>query len=79
MRKIDAGQGCVAPNDETIRSGTYPLARPVYIYPTRKALERPEVKAFVEFYLKNAPELVPEVGYTPLPQEMYEESLQKIQ
>jgi len=76
---VDGGQGCVEPTGETIQNGTYPLARPVYIYPTRKALERPEVRAFVEFYLKNAPVLVPEVGFTPLTQEMYDEILKKIQ
>ncbi|MCG0238751.1 MAG: PstS family phosphate ABC transporter substrate-binding protein [Firmicutes bacterium] len=76
---VDGGQGCVEPTDETIQNGTYPLARPVYIYPTRKALERPEVRAFVEFYLKYAPVLVPAVGYTPLPQEKYDEILKKIQ
>jgi phosphate transport system substrate-binding protein len=38
----------------------------------RKAAERPEVKAFVEFYLKNAHELAADVKYLPLPEKAYE-------
>jgi len=65
---IDNGKGPVAPSMETVRDGTYaPLARPVFVYVARKAADRPEVAAFVDFYLENAPELVKEVGYVPLP------------
>ncbi|MGB3294830.1 MAG: PstS family phosphate ABC transporter substrate-binding protein [Phormidesmis sp.] len=53
-----------------------PLARPIFIYVNTEALDsRPEVKAFVEFYLDNAEEIVPTVGYVPLTSETYEESL----
>ena len=48
---------------------TAPIARcraPVFIYPKVKALDRPEVKAFVDFYLDKGPALVREVGYIPL-------------
>ena len=49
-------------------NGTYqPLARPIFIYVNAKAYERPEVKQFVEFYMKNAERLVQEVKYVPLP------------
>ena len=52
------------PSPETIRDGTYqPLSRPVFIYVSTKAAERPEVQKFVEFYLKEAETLVREVGY----------------
>jgi len=34
-------------------------------------MERPEVKEFVEFYLKNAPALVKQVKYIPLPDRAY--------
>lgn len=67
--KIDNGNGCVEPSAATVEGGTYqPLARPIFIYVNKSALERGEVKAFVDFYL--APEnneLVTEVGYIPLP------------
>lgn len=64
---IDNGNGCVAPSRETIENGTYaPLSRAMFIYVRRDALERPEVAAFVDFYLTNATALVPETGYVPL-------------
>lgn len=76
---VDDGDGCVAPTRETIENGRYqPLSRPMFIYVRRDALERPEVAGFVEFYLNNAPELVPEVGYVPLEAERYGESLRSI-
>ena len=75
---IDNGSGPVAPSDETINNGTYaPLSRPIFIYPSVQASERPEVAAFVEFYLKNAPELVGEIGYVPLPKKVYELALER--
>lgn len=76
---IDAGDGCVLPSDETVESEAYrPLSRPMYIYVRKDALRRPEVEAFVEFYLENAPTLVSEVGYTPLAIERYEEELERL-
>lgn len=70
---IDGGQGPVLPSPETVENGAYqPLARPIFIYVSKRAARRPEVKAFVEFYLKNAPTLVKEVKYVPLPQEAYD-------
>jgi len=77
---IKAGEGDpVAPSDETIKNGTYkPLSRPVFIYVSNKAMERPEVKAFVQFYMDNAAQFVHEAGYTPLPDEKYAEEKAKI-
>ena len=66
--EVDGGKGCVAPTAENINSGKYsPLSRPLFIYVSKKALARPEVKAFVEFYLSKDEKLVKEVGYVPLP------------
>jgi phosphate transport system permease protein len=65
---IDNGQGCVLPTPETVASGEYaPLARPVFIYVRRDALQRPEVAEFVRFYNEHAPELAREVGYVAAP------------
>jgi phosphate transport system substrate-binding protein len=51
---VDAGKGCVAPSDSTIQDGSYsPLSRPLFIYPSKSALQKPEVKAFVQYYLDN--------------------------
>ncbi len=69
---IDNGKGAVAPSEKTVLDGTYqPLSRPIYIYVSKKALAKPEVKEFAEFYLKNAPKLVKEVKYVPLPEKVY--------
>jgi phosphate transport system substrate-binding protein len=51
---VDAGSGCVKPSKETISSGEYkPLSRPLFMYPSQKALQRPEVKAFMDYVVEN--------------------------
>jgi phosphate transport system substrate-binding protein len=51
---IDAGSGCVAPSMESIASGDYkPLSRPLFMYPSDKALKKPEVKAFMDYVVDN--------------------------
>ena len=66
------GKPAVLPSFETVENGTYqPLSRPIFIYVSAKAVEKPEVKEFVEFYLKNAAKLVKEVKYVPLPAKAY--------
>ncbi len=65
--KDDNGKGPIAPSADTVKNGTYqPLSRPIFIYGARRSVERPEVKAFVDYYLNEAPALVREVGYVPL-------------
>lgn len=71
----DNGDGSILPTLETVSTGTYqPLARPIFIYVNRKAADRPEVEAFIRFYLdpENAKTLVREVGYIPLPDAVYQ-------
>jgi phosphate transport system substrate-binding protein len=69
---IDGGKGAVAPSPKTVEDGTYqPLSRPIFIYISKKSLDRPEVREFVEFYLKNASQLVKQVKYISLPQSAY--------
>ena len=61
---IDSGGGCVEPSAANVNNGTYkPLARPLFIYPSTKALLRPEVAAFVRYYLDNVNTFVDETGY----------------
>jgi len=78
---IDPGDGNpVLPSAETVNNGTYtPLSRPIYIYVNKASLDKPEVKEFVEFYLQNAPMLVGEVGYVPLPDEDYQKATERFQ
>ena len=66
------GKPAVKPSEEAVLAGTYnPLARPLFIYVNVKSLEKPEVKNFVEFYLKNVDRLAKEVKYIPLPGDAY--------
>ena len=69
---IDGGKGPVTPSAKTVEDGTYqPLSRPIFIYVSKKSMDKPEVREFVEFYLKNAPALVKQVKYVSLPQSVY--------
>jgi phosphate transport system substrate-binding protein len=69
---IDNGKGAVSPSEKTVLDGTYqPLSRPIYIYVNKKAADKPEVKEFVEFYLKSASNLVKQIKYVPLPEKVY--------
>jgi phosphate transport system substrate-binding protein len=68
-----AGAPAVMPSPESVKDGSYqPLSRPLFIYVNATAAAfKPEVKAFVNYYLENAPTLVKEVKYVPLPAEDY--------
>jgi phosphate transport system substrate-binding protein len=73
---VDEGNGPIEPTEQTVKDGTYsPLSRPIFIYVSNVAAERSEVVEFVNFYLNNAPTLVPDVGYIPLPQAEYQKGL----
>ena len=77
--QIDGGSGCVAPSTETVQDGSYtPLSRPLFIYPSDKALARPEVKAFLDFYVTNYQQIAEEALFVPLTEEQAAEAKQKI-
>jgi phosphate transport system substrate-binding protein len=70
----------VEPSMDAVLKGTYtPLARPIFVYVSAKALERPEVKEFVEYYMKNGGKLAQEVKYVPLPESAYKIALEHVQ
>jgi phosphate transport system substrate-binding protein len=71
-------EGPVEPNMDNVLKAKYnPLARPLFIYVSTKALERPEVVEFVQFYLKHGAELAKEVKYLPLPPKAYKIGLER--
>ncbi len=77
---VDNGKGPVVPSQETINNGTYqPLSRPLFIYVRKDVAERPEVQAFVKFYLTEVKKLLPSVGYVPLPDAAYELGLKRFE
>jgi phosphate transport system substrate-binding protein len=76
---VDAGKGPVIPSAKTVEDGTYqPLSRPIFIYVNIKSAEKPEVREFVEFYMKNAIELVKEVKFFSLPAQAYPTNLEHL-
>ncbi len=66
--EVDAGDGCVAPADETVADESYPISRPLFIYPSTTAIdENPAVAPFVNFYVSDEGlALAAEVGYVAL-------------
>ena len=73
--EVDNGKGCVPPSVETAQDGSYaPLSRPLFIYPSDQALQKPEVKAFIEFYLANVNSVAESLGFVPLTEEQLTES-----
>jgi phosphate transport system substrate-binding protein len=76
---VDGGKGSIIPSIKTVEDGSYqPLSRPIFIYVNIKAAEKPGVKEFVEFYMKNGPALVREVKYFPLPAQTYTTNLEHV-
>ena len=81
---IDSGEGCVEPSAETAQDGSYtPLARPLFIYVADKAYaEKPQVSAFVDYYVENVNQVAEAAQYIPLNDEQageLESSLSKLQ
>jgi phosphate transport system substrate-binding protein len=69
---VDGGKGPVIPSLQTVENGTYqPLSRPLFIYVNTKSAAKPEVKEFIDYYLKNAQKLVKQAKYIPLPTKAY--------
>jgi phosphate transport system substrate-binding protein len=66
------GKPAVAPSEKTVLDGTYqPLSRPIFIYVNAKSMAKPEVKEFVDYYMKEGSRLAREVKYVPLPAKAY--------
>jgi phosphate transport system substrate-binding protein len=77
--QVDGGDGCVTPSKETVQDGTYkPLSRPLFIYPSGKALQRPEVQAFTAFYLENSDSIAEQALFVPLTEEQRAASQEKV-
>lgn len=69
---VDNGKGVVIPSFESVSNSSYtPLSRPVFIYVSKAAAQRPEVKGFVNFYIDKAGSISKDVGYVSLPAELY--------
>ena len=70
----------VEPTMQTVSNNTYrPLSRPLFIYVSEQAARRDKVQDFVRFYLNNAPELVQDIGYVPMPDTAYQNQKNKFE
>lgn len=75
---LDWGEGCIRPSAKSITDGSYPLARPLFIYVANTALTRPEVTAFARFYLTRAVELARSERFVPAPEPALREALGRL-
>jgi phosphate transport system substrate-binding protein len=76
---VDDGEGCVEPDAETVSDGSYaPLGRQLYIYPSGQALQRAEVRGFVELFIANNDEITERALFIPLTPAQREEADAKI-
>ena len=77
--EVDGGDGCTPPSLENAKDGSYPMARPLFIYPSEEALQREEVYEFMKFYLENSEtDTVSEIGYVPSSAELRDDNLAKL-
>ena len=75
----DSGQ-CVEPTSENVQSGSYaPLGRALYIYPSDKALQRPEVLEFIRFYIENQAQITEAATFIPMTEQQVAESEQEVE
>ncbi|MGB0871601.1 MAG: phosphate ABC transporter substrate-binding protein PstS family protein [Solirubrobacterales bacterium] len=78
--EVDGGDGCVAPSTETVQDGTYkPLGRELFIYTSGDALQRPEVKSFLDFYINNQAEIAEQALYVPMTEEQAAASMAAVE
>lgn len=76
---IDGGGGCKAPSTATIQDGSYkPLSRPLFMYPASKSVKKPQVKAFLDFVVKNQDKIAKEAKIVPLTPEQATKSQQDL-
>ena len=73
------GRAPVLPSATSVLDGSYqPLSRPIFIYVNAKAMAKPEVKEFVEYYMREGARLAQEVKYVPLPSVAYKTNLEHL-
>ena len=67
----------IAPTEDTAESGEYPISRPLFIYTTPEIMkEKPQVAAFIYFYVANVSAEILDVGYFPVSEGKARENLE---
>jgi phosphate transport system substrate-binding protein len=76
---VDAGDGPIEPNADTVDAATYPLARPLFMYTDAGIIaEKPQVGDFIAYYLNDVNDVIVDVGYFPAPMEALQEAADHI-
>ncbi|MDP9400113.1 MAG: PstS family phosphate ABC transporter substrate-binding protein [Actinomycetota bacterium] len=79
LAAVNGGDGCVRPSLETIQDGSYaPLARPLYMYPSQQAMQRPEVRAFMRFVAENQQAIAEAAKVVPMTAEQAQAAQSKL-
>jgi len=65
--QVDGGGGCVEPTTATVQDGSYkPLSRPLFIYPSKQALQNEATAEFVKFYVDNYEDIAKQAQFVPM-------------
>ncbi|MCO4095568.1 PstS family phosphate ABC transporter substrate-binding protein [Macrococcoides canis] len=79
IQKEGEGEGVEA-TEESVKDGSYPLSRPLYIYAKNESLKSNEAfKTFMKYALENAKDASKESGYVPLEDKEYEEAVKTLE
>jgi phosphate transport system substrate-binding protein len=70
----ESADKCVKPSADSIQDASYYLARPLFMYPSKKALERPEAQAFLKFTVDNYQQIAEASKIVPMTDEQASES-----
>ena len=74
----ESADKCVKPSSDTIQDASYYLSRPLFMYPSDKALERPEVAAFMKFVVENQKTIAEAAKIVPMTDEQASESTSEV-
>lgn len=75
LLSVDSDNGAIRPSTQTISDKTYPLWRRLFIYIRKSSMQEEQTREFVEFYLRHASQVVTDVGYVPVEDDILQRNL----
>jgi len=75
LLSVDSGGGAIHPSLQTVSDKSYPLWRRLFIYVRKSSMQDEQMQEFVEFYLRHASEVVTDVGYVPVEDQILQQNL----
>ena len=64
--RVDKGNGCVTPNNQTVQNRTYPISRGLFMYVKKSSFKRTEVQKFINYILNNEKAIAVKSKFVPL-------------